>query len=60
MGKKCDIWKCTSEDCGEVFITRQEWDESKIYCPFCKAENDIPERLANGIRLKLKEGEGVL
>lgn len=56
MDQKCDVWRCTFEGCREVFVTRHEWDESKVYCPFCRAEDDVPERLVEGVKIELGGG----
>lgn len=52
---KADCWKCTDPECGIEFVTPQEEDESKVWCPFCKAE-DAPIRIAKGVIIRLEGG----
>lgn len=51
MLDKISYWKCPNPDCEEEFITREEEDSSKIYCPFCRSDEHVPESVVSGTTL---------
>ena len=53
MLDKISYWKCPNPDCEEEFITREEEDSSKIYCPFCRSDEHVPKSVVSGTTLSL-------